>query len=47
MKTPADLDRIAKERKLAVPRDRASSCPIEPIDGLGPQPELAAHACSA
>ena len=47
MKTPADLDRVAKERPLhGGHRDRFLIQQNEPIQGVGPQPELSA-ACSA
>ena len=42
-KTAADLDRIAKERGLHV-QDTAAFLRDEPIDGLGPAPEVAAQA---
>jgi peptidyl-prolyl cis-trans isomerase D len=42
-KTPADLDRIAKERGLHV-QDTGAFLRDEPIDGLGPAPEVAAQA---
>jgi peptidyl-prolyl cis-trans isomerase D len=42
LKTPADLDRIAKERSLTV-AETALVARDEPLDKLGPQPELAAR----
>jgi peptidyl-prolyl cis-trans isomerase D len=43
LKTTADLDRIAKERGLHV-QDTGAFLRDEPIDGLGPAPEVAAQA---
>ena len=43
MKTPADLDRVAKERGLHV-QDTGLFLRDEPIDGLGPSPEVSAQA---
>jgi peptidyl-prolyl cis-trans isomerase D len=43
MKTGADLDRLAKERGLHV-QDTSAFLREEPIDGLGPAPEVAAQA---
>lgn len=43
LKTTADLDRIAKERSLHV-QDTGAFLRDEPIDGLGPAPEVAAQA---
>jgi peptidyl-prolyl cis-trans isomerase D len=43
MKTAADLDRLAKERGLHV-QDTGLFLRDEPIDGLGPSPEVAAQA---
>ena len=43
MKTPADLDRIAKERSFHV-QDTGLFLRDEPIDGLGPAPEVSAQA---
>jgi peptidyl-prolyl cis-trans isomerase D len=43
MKTAADLDRIAKERGLHV-QDTGAFLRDEPIDGLGPSPEVSAQA---
>ena len=43
MKTTADLDRLAKERGLNV-QDSTAFLRDEPIDGLGPAPEVAAQA---
>jgi peptidyl-prolyl cis-trans isomerase D len=43
MKTAADLDRIAKERGLRV-QDTGAFLRDEPIDGLGPAPEVSAQA---
>jgi peptidyl-prolyl cis-trans isomerase D len=42
-KTAADLDRLAKERGLHV-QDTGAFLRDEPIDGLGPAPEVAAQA---
>jgi peptidyl-prolyl cis-trans isomerase D len=42
LKTPADLDRIAKERSLTV-IESGLFARDEPIETLGPQPELAAR----
>jgi peptidyl-prolyl cis-trans isomerase D len=42
IKTPADLDRVAKERSLTV-AETGLVARDEPIDKLGPQPELAAR----
>ncbi len=42
LKTPADLDRIAKERSLTV-AETGLVARDEPLDKLGPQPELAAR----
>ena len=39
LRTPADLDRVAKERSLAV-TETGLLLATDPIDGLGPQPEL-------
>ena len=43
LKSPADLDRVAKERSFAV-QVTGPFLPDEPIGALGPQPELAARA---
>ncbi|HXG89789.1 MAG TPA: peptidyl-prolyl cis-trans isomerase [Vicinamibacterales bacterium] len=43
IKTTADLDRIAKERGFQV-QDTGAFLRDEPIDGLGPAPEVAAQA---
>jgi peptidyl-prolyl cis-trans isomerase D len=43
MKSAADLDRIAKERGFHV-QDTSAFLRDEPIDGLGPAPEVAAQA---
>jgi peptidyl-prolyl cis-trans isomerase D len=43
MKTAADLDRLAKERNLHV-QDAGPFLRDEPIDGLGPSPEVSAQA---
>lgn len=43
MKTPADLDRVAAEQKLQV-QETGLFQRDEPIDGLGPAPEVAAQA---
>jgi peptidyl-prolyl cis-trans isomerase D len=43
MKSAADLDRLAKERGLHV-QDTTAFLRDEPIDGLGPAPEVAAQA---
>ena len=43
MKTPADLERIAKERGLHV-QETTAFLRDEPIDGLGPAPEVSAQA---
>ena len=43
MKTAADLDRIAKERGLLV-QETGLFLRDEPVDGLGPAPEVAAQA---
>jgi peptidyl-prolyl cis-trans isomerase D len=43
MKTTADLDRIAKERSFHV-QDTGLFLRDEPIDGLGPSPEVSAQA---
>jgi peptidyl-prolyl cis-trans isomerase D len=43
MKTAADLDRLAKERGFHV-QDTTAFLRDEPIDGLGPAPEVAAQA---
>ena len=43
MKTPADLDRIAKERGFHV-QDTGAFLRDDPIDGLGPSPEVSAQA---
>ncbi len=43
VKTPADLDRIAKERGYHV-QDTGLFLRDEPIDGLGPSPEVSAQA---
>ena len=43
MKTAADLDRLAKERGLHV-QDTGAFLRDEPIDGLGPAPEVSAQA---
>jgi peptidyl-prolyl cis-trans isomerase D len=43
MKTPADLDRIAGERKLVV-QETGLFLRDEPIDGIGPAPEVSAQA---
>lgn len=43
VKTAADLDRLAKERGLQV-QDTGAFLRDEPIDGLGPAPEVAAQA---
>jgi peptidyl-prolyl cis-trans isomerase D len=43
VKTAADLDRVAKERGLQV-LDTTAFLREEPIDGLGPAPEVAAQA---
>jgi peptidyl-prolyl cis-trans isomerase D len=43
MKTPADLERLAKERQLHV-QDTGSFLRDDPIDGLGPAPEVSAQA---
>jgi peptidyl-prolyl cis-trans isomerase D len=40
-KTPADLERVATERKLEF-RESGLFLPDQPVDMLGPQPELAA-----
>ena len=40
-KAPADLERLAGERSLEL-HDSGLFLPTDPIDGLGPQPELAA-----
>jgi peptidyl-prolyl cis-trans isomerase D len=42
LKTPADLDRVAKERSLTI-AETGLFARDEPIDALGPQPELAAR----
>ncbi len=42
MKAPADLDRIAKERNLTV-QETGLFLREDPIDGLGPSPEVAAQ----
>jgi peptidyl-prolyl cis-trans isomerase D len=42
LKTPAELDRIAKERSLTV-AETGLVARDEPLDKLGPQPELAAR----
>lgn len=41
-KTPADLERVAKERGLAV-HESTLFLPNEPIEGIGPAPELSAR----
>ena len=46
LKTTADLDRIAKERGYHV-QDTGLFLRDEPIDGLGPSPEVSAQAFSA
>jgi peptidyl-prolyl cis-trans isomerase D len=43
MKTPADLDRIAKERNYRV-QDTGLLLREDPIDGLGPAPEVSTQA---
>lgn len=43
MKTAADLDRLAKERQLHV-QETGAFLRDEPIDGLGPAPEVSAQA---
>ena len=43
MKTAADLDRVAKERGFHV-QDTTAFLRDEPIDGLGPSPEVSAQA---
>ena len=43
MKTPADLDRVAKERGFHV-QDTGLLLRDDPIDGLGPAPEVSAQA---
>ncbi len=43
VKTPADLDRVAKERGLAL-QETGLFLADEPIDGLGPAPEVSARA---
>jgi len=43
MKTPADLDRIAKERNYHV-QDTSLLLREDPIDGLGPAPEVSTQA---
>jgi peptidyl-prolyl cis-trans isomerase D len=43
MKTPADLDRIAKERNYHV-QDTGLLLREDPIDGLGPSPEVSTQA---
>ena len=43
IKTAADLDRVAKERGYHV-QDTGLFLRDEPIDGLGPSPEMSAQA---
>jgi hypothetical protein len=42
MKTPADLDRVAKERGLHV-QDTSFMLRTDPVDGLGPSPEVSSQ----